>query len=336
MLEAIERTKQEFIGALQNAENLQQLEQLRILFLARSGKIANLFDALKTATPTEKPVLGKTLNELRQFAQNQFEEKKISLEQAAKPKEIPFDVTLPGRPRPIGTKHPVTQVMEEMKRIFVSMGFSIETGPEIESDYYNFEALNFAPDHPARDMQDTIFITDKILLRTHTSPVQIRVMEKYQPPVRAIMPGWSYRNEAASARSLVAFHQIEGLYVDQGVTFSELKGTLVAFAKQFYGSSIKYRFRPSFFPFTEPSAEMDITCFLCGGKGCRVCKYCGWLEVLGSGMVHPHVFKAVGYDAEKYTGYAFGMGIERTALLRYNIDDIRILYENDVRFLKQF
>lgn len=336
MLEAIERTKQEYLGALQKVENLHQLEQLRIEFLARNGKITNLFDALRTATPTEKPVLGKTLNEFRQFAQSQFEEKKISLEQRAKPKEIPFDVTLPGYPKPIGSKHPVTQVMDEMKRIFVSMGFSIETGPEIESDYYNFEALNFAPDHPARDMQDTIFITDKILLRTHTSPVQIRVMEKYQPPVRAVMPGWAYRNEATSARSLVAFHQIEGLYVDQGVTFSELKGTLVAFAKQYYGSSIKYRFRPSFFPFTEPSAEMDITCFLCGGKGCRVCKYCGWLEVLGSGMVHPHVFKAVGYDAEKYTGYAFGMGIERTALLRYNIDDIRILYENDVRFLKQF
>jgi phenylalanyl-tRNA synthetase alpha chain len=216
------------------------------------------------------------------------------------------------------------------------MGFSVETGPDIESDYYNFGALNFAPDHPARDMQDTIFIADKILLRTHTSPVQIRVMEKQQPPVRAIMPGWAYRNEATSARSLVAFHQIEGLYVDRGVTFSELKGTLVAFAKQFYGSSIKYRFRPSFFPFTEPSAEMDITCFICGGKGCRICKHSGWLEVLGSGMVHPHVFQAVGYDPEKYSGYAFGMGIERTALLRYNIDDIRILYENDVRFLKQF
>jgi phenylalanyl-tRNA synthetase alpha chain len=226
--------------------------------------------------------------------------------------------------------------MEEIKRIFISMGFSVEKGPEIESDYYNFEALNFAPDHPARDMQDTIFISENILLRTHTSPVQIRVMEKQQPPVRAIMPGWVYRNEAVNARSLAAFHQVEGLYVDKGVTFSELKGTLVSFAKQFYGSSIHYRFRPSFFPFTEPSAEMDITCFICGGKGCRICKNSGWLEVLGSGMVHPHVFQAVGYDPELYTGYAFGMGIERTALLRYNIDDIRILYENDVRFLKQF
>jgi phenylalanyl-tRNA synthetase alpha chain len=336
MQEKVAQTKQAFTEGLQKAVTLQDLEQVRIKFLARSGEIAVLFEEMKTVAASEKPALGKALNELRQDAQSQFDAKKILLEQSSKPKEIPFDLTLPGRPRPIGTKHPVVQVMEEMKRIFISMGFSVETGPEIESDYYNFGALNFAPDHPARDMQDTIFIADKILLRTHTSPVQIRVMEKQQPPVRAIMPGWAYRNEATSARSLVAFHQIEGLYVDRGVTFSELKGTLVAFAKQFYGSSIKYRFRPSFFPFTEPSAEMDITCFICGGKGCRICKHSGWLEVLGSGMVHPHVFQSVGYDPEKYTGYAFGMGIERTALLRYNIDDIRILYENDVRFLKQF
>ena len=336
MLDKIENTKRAFTEELQKAASLQDLEQVRIKYLTRSGEIAVLFEGMKTASASEKPVFGKTLNELRQYAQAQFDEKKLSLEQKAKPKEIPFDLTLPGRPKPIGTKHPITQVMEEIKHIFISMGFSVENGPEIESDYYNFGALNFAPDHPARDMQDTIFIADKILLRTHTSPVQIRVMEKQQPPVRAIMPGWVYRNEAVSARSLAAFHQIEGLYVDKGVTFSELKGTLVSFAKQFYGSSINYRFRPSFFPFTEPSAEMDITCFICGGKGCRICKHSGWLEVLGSGMVHPHVFQAVGYDPEKYTGYAFGMGIERTALLRYNIDDIRILYENDVRFLKQF
>jgi phenylalanyl-tRNA synthetase alpha chain len=336
MFDKIENTKQAFSGELQKVITLQDLEQIRIKYLARSGEIAALFEGMKTAAGSEKPALGKALNELRQSAQAQFDEKKVSLEQSAQPKEIPFDLTLPGRPKPVGTKHPVVQVMEEMKRIFISMGFSVETGPDIESDYYNFGALNFAPDHPARDMQDTIFIAENILLRTHTSPVQIRVMEKQQPPVRAIMPGWAYRNEATSARSLVAFHQIEGLYVDRGVTFSELKGTLVAFAKQFYGSSIKYRFRPSFFPFTEPSAEMDITCFICGGKGCRVCKYSGWLEVLGSGMVHPHVFQAVGYDPEKYSGYAFGMGIERTAMLRYNIDDIRLLYENDVRFLKQF
>lgn len=336
MLEKISQIKQAFSEELKKASALQELEQLRIRFLARSGEIAALFEAIKSAAQAERPALGKSLNELRQFVQAQFDEKKLLLEQSAKPKEAPLDLTLPGRPKSIGTKHPITQVMEEIIRIFSNMGFSVENGPEIESDYYNFGALNFAPDHPARDMQDTIFIADKILLRTHTSPVQIRVMEKQKPPVRAIMPGWVYRNEAISARSLASFHQIEGLFVDEHVTFSELKGTLVAFAKQFYGSSIKYRFRPSFFPFTEPSAEMDITCYLCGGKGCRICKYSGWLEVCGSGMVHPHVFQSVGYDSKKYTGYAFGMGIERTAMLRYGIDDIRILYENDVRFLKQF
>jgi len=216
------------------------------------------------------------------------------------------------------------------------MGFAVATGPEIEDDYHNFEALNFPPDHPARDMQDTFFISKKILLRTHTSPVQIRLMENTEPPVRVIIPGRVYRNEAISARSYCLFHQVEGLYVDEGVTFSELKGTLVSFAKQFYGSSLKYRFRPSYFPFTEPSAEMDITCFLCGGSGCRVCKKTGWLEILGCGMVDPNVYSFVGYDPAKYSGFAFGMGIERIAMLRYGVDDIRILYENDVRFLKQF
>ena len=268
--------------------------------------------------------------------QSRFDAKRSQLELASRPKEASVDLTLPGRPRPIGTKHPVMQSMEEMKRIFVSMGFSIASGPEIESDYYNFGALNFPPDHPARDMQDTFFISKDVVLRTHTSPVQIRVMEKHKPPVRVIMPGRCYRNEAVSARSLVTFHQIEGLYVDTGVTFSELKGTLVSFARQFYGSSSKYRFRPSFFPFTEPSAEMDIGCYICSGKGCRVCKYSGWLEIAGSGMVHPNVLRNVGYDPEQYTGFAFGFGVERPTILRHGIDDIRLLYENDVRFLRQF
>ncbi len=336
MDDVVQQTRNDFLQSLQQAETLQQLEQVRIQFLARSGRIPTLFDSLKTIPPEQKPNIGKLLNELRTEAQQLFEERKKLLESKLSLQQQTIDITMPGHPKHIGTKHPVTQVMEEIKKIFVSMGFSVETGPEIESDWYNFEALNFPPDHPARDMQDTIFIADKILLRTHTSPVQIRVMQKQQPPVRAIMPGWTYRNEAISARSLVAFHQIEGLYVDTRVSFSELKGTLVAFAKQFYGSSIQYRFRPSFFPFTEPSAEMDITCFLCNGKGCRICKYSGWLEVCGAGMVHPNVFKSAGYNPEKVTGFAFGMGIERIALLRYGIDDIRILYENDVRFLKQF
>jgi len=336
LLEEIEQTKEQFLSDLGQADSLEQLEQLRIKHLARSGQIAGLFEALKKASASEKPVFGKALNELRSFAQSQFDERKAGLERASKPAEALFDLTLPGRPRPVGTKHPVMRSMEEMKQIFVSMGFSIASGPEIESDYYNFGALNFPPDHPARDMQDTFFISKDVLLRTHTSPVQIRVMEKQEPPVRVIMPGRCYRNEAVSARSLVTFHQIEGLYVDKGVTFSELKGTLVSFAKQFYGSSSKYRFRPSFFPFTEPSAEMDIGCYICSGKGCRVCKYSGWLEIVGSGMVHPNVLRNVGYDPEKYTGFAFGFGVERPTILRHGIDDIRLLYENDIRFLRQF
>lgn len=336
MIEKIEQTKQQFLLDLGQSDSMEKLEQLRISYLARSGKIATLFEGLKNASSTDKPVLGKSLNELRSFAQAQFDAKKEELGRGSKPTEISFDLTLPGRPRPVGTKHPVMQSMEEMKQIFVSMGFSIATGPEIETDYYNFGALNFAPDHPARDMQDTFFISKDVLLRTHTSPVQIRVMEKQKPPVRVIMPGRVYRNEAVSARSLVMFHQIEGLYVDKGVTFSELKGTLVSFAKQFYGTRSKYRFRPSFFPFTEPSAEMDISCYICSGKGCRVCKYSGWLEIVGSGMVHPNVLKNVGYDPEKYTGFAFGFGVERPTILRHGIDDIRLMFENDVRFLRQF
>jgi phenylalanyl-tRNA synthetase alpha chain len=336
MVEKIEQTKQQFLADLSQSDSLEKLEQLRVAYLARSGRIPALFEGLKNASAADKPVLGKTLNELRAFAQAQFDAKKQKLESASKAVTTALDLTLPGRPRPAGTKHPVMQSMEEMKRIFVGMGFSVASGPEIESDYYNFGALNFPPDHPARDMQDTFFISKNVLLRTHTSPVQIRVMEKQKPPVRVIMPGRVYRNEALSARSLVMFYQIEGLYVDRGVTFSELKGTLVSFAKQYYGSRLKYRFRPSFFPFTEPSAEMDITCYICSGKGCRVCKNSGWLEIVGSGMVHPNVLKNVGYDSEKYTGYAFGFGVERPTMLRHGIDDIRLLYENDVRFLNQF
>jgi len=336
MLEKIEKIKQAATSEILNVQSLADLDSYRIKFLARKGLIADLFDGIRTTDAIERPQLGKVVNELRNEVQALYDEKKQILEsRAGQKKQIP-DLTLPGRLRWVGSQHPLTQTLDEIKRIFFRMGFDVATGPEIEDDYHNFEALNFPPDHPARDMQDTFFISDKILLRTHTSPVQIRVMENQQPPVRVIMPGRVYRNEAVSARSYCLFHQVEGLYVDEGVTFSELKGTLVAFAKEFYGSDIKYRFRPSFFPFTEPSAEMDITCFLCKGKGCRMCKQTGWLEILGCGMVDPNVYKFVGYDQEKYSGYAFGMGIERITLLRYGIDDIRILFENDVRFLKQF
>ena len=336
MTEKIEEIQSRALSELDQVSSLADLDGYRIKYLARNGLIGTLFDQMKTASPESRPELGKAINELRARVQSLFDETKMRLEQGAKPAETPVDLTLPGRERWIGTKHPITQTLDEIKRIFAGMGFSLADGPEIEDDYHNFEALNFPPDHPARDMQDTFFITDKVLLRTHTSPVQIRVMENQPPPVRVIIPGRVYRNEAISARSYCLFHQVEGLFVDKGVTFSELKGTLLSFAQQFYGSNIKYRFRPSFFPFTEPSAEMDITCFLCNGKGCKVCKQTGWLEILGCGMVHPNVFKYVHYDPELYSGYAFGMGIERITMLRFGIDDIRILFDNDVRFLKQF
>ncbi|CAG0963042.1 partial phenylalanyl-tRNA synthetase alpha chain, partial [Gammaproteobacteria bacterium] len=280
-------------------------------------------------------VLGKHLNALRTTVQQAFD-LKVAGGAQDRPRASKIDLSLPGRSVHAGSRHPLTQVLDEMKSIFVSMGFGIADGPEVEDDYHNFEALNFPPDHPARDMQDTFFLSRNALLRTHTSPVQIRVMKDRKPPVRAIMPGKVYRNEAISARSYCLFHQLEGLHVDEGVTFSDLKGTLISFIRQFYGPNTKYRFRPTFFPFTEPSADIYISCFVCGGKGCRLCKQAGWLEILGCGMVDPNVFASVGYDPEKYTGYAFGMGIERIAMLRLGIDDIRLFYENDVRFLNQF
>ena len=316
-------------------ETQQQLEEFRIRYLARKGLVASLFDQLKSVSAADKPQLGKLLNELRQHTQSLFDAKLASFTRNPE-RPVTVDPTLPGRRKFLGTKHPLTQTLDEIQSIFVSMGFGVVEGQEVEDDYHNFEALNFPPDHPARDMQDTFFISKTTLLRTHTSPMQIRVMETHSPPVRVILPGKVYRNEAVSSRSLSVFHQVEGLYVDKGVTFSDLKGTLIAFIKQFYGSSLKYKFRPTFFPFTEPSADIYITCFICNGKGCKMCKQGGWLEILGCGMVDPNVFRYVGYDPEVYTGWAFGMGIERIAALRYGVEDIRLFYENDVRFLNQF
>ena len=336
MLTKIQTLTTEFLQAIENVKDQKQLEDLRIVYLSRNGSIASLFEELKSVPKEEKPLLGKELNRLRTFAEEKFNDKKSEFDELLTKKSQQIDLTLPGRKVELGHKHLLTQTLDEIKSIFKGLGFSIFEGPELESDYYNFEALNFPADHPARDMQDTFFVNKNFLLRTHTSPVQVRLMEKLQPPLRAIMPGRVYRNEAISSRSHCMFHQVEGLCVDTDVTFAELKGTLVAFTKQFYGKDLNYRFRPSFFPFTEPSAEMDITCFLCKGKGCRVCKQSGWLEILGCGMVDPNVFEYAKYDNEKYTGYAFGMGIERTAMLKYGITDIRTFFENDVRFLKQF
>ncbi len=334
--EKITSLREEFNKEIEQTSSPAELEDIRLKYLSRNGLLSKLFDELKIVSKEEKPQLGKELNLLRNEITGRFNSLKDEIEFSKESGKETIDLTLPGKFKPTGSRHILTQTVDEIKIIFKGLGFAVALGPEIESDYYNFEALNFPPDHPARDMQDTYFVSSSYVLRTHTTPVQIRIMEKHQPPVRAIMPGRVYRNEAVSARSYCMFHQVDGIYVDTDVTFAELKGTLVSFAKQFYGEDIKYRFRPSFFPFTEPSAEMDITCFLCHGKGCRVCKYSGWLEVLGCGMVDPNVFKAVGYDPEKYTGYAFGMGIERTAMLKYGIDDIRIFFENDIRFLKQF
>jgi len=332
----IEKIKSDFNQEIEKASTSNELEQIRIKYLTRNGIITKLFDELKTLSGDDKPAFGKLLNDLRNESAELFNNKKSIIESEQSTDSSSLDLTLPGKTVKIGSRHILTQTLFEIKSIFKGLGFSVYDGPELESDYYNFESLNFPPDHPARDMQDTFFVSDKFLLRTHTTPVQIRIMEKEQPPIRAIMPGRVYRNEAISSRSYCMFHQVDGIYVDTDVSFAELKGTLVSFAEQFYGEGLKYRFRPSFFPFTEPSAEMDITCYICKGKGCRVCKHSGWLEILGCGMVDPNVFKYVNYDAEKYTGYAFGMGIERIAMLKYGIDDIRIFFENDLRFLKQF
>lgn len=332
----ITEIKESFYSDIKSVSSIKDVEEVRLKYFSRNGLVSQLFEDLKNVVKEEKPILGKKLNLLRNEVSSYFEEVKERISSSQSHKENQIDLTLPGNRYIVGSKHILTQTLDEIKSIFKGLGFSVANGPELESDYYNFESLNFPADHPARDMQDTFFVSKDFLLRTHTTPVQIRLMEKQAPPVRAIMPGRVYRNEAVSARSYCMFHQVDGIYVDTDVTFAELKGTLVSFAKQFYGSDLKYRFRPSFFPFTEPSAEMDITCYLCKGKGCKICKNTGWLEILGCGMVDPNVFKFVNYDSEKYTGYAFGMGIERIALLKYGITDIRIFFDNDLRFLKQF
>jgi phenylalanyl-tRNA synthetase alpha chain len=337
--EAIHKIKNEVLQEIEKIDQSPGLEQLRVKYLGRKGIITALLKNLKDFPEESRPALGQLSNQLKQ----QVEE--ILLRRAEELKERglilkkgrpSLDYTLPGRKGWEGGLHPITQTSERIIQILFGMGFEVAKGPDIETDYYNFSSLNFPPDHPARDMQDTFYITDDLLLRTHTSPVQMRVFEKRKPPVRIIAPGRCYRNEAINARSYCTFHQVEGFYVDTDVTFADLKGVLTAFVWEMFGKETKLRFRASFFPFTEPSAEVDISCVLCGGKGCGLCKQTGWLEILGAGMIDPEVFKAAGYDTEKYTGYAFGMGVERIAMLKYGINDIRLLYENDLRFLRQF
>ncbi len=329
MREKILQAEKDFYDELNKVTDLKDLEELRIKFLSRKGIISQLFEEFKSVSGEVKRDVGKILNSLKNNCNISFEELKAKLEAKEVSGGPKIDLTLPEYEKEYGSPHILIQTLNEIKGIFKNLGFSVYEGPELESDYNNFEALNFPDDHPARDMQDTFFINNKFLLRTHTSPVQIRLMQSKKPPLRAIMPGKVYRNEAVSAKSYCLFHQVEGLYVDKDVTFSELKATLVYFAKQLYGQDLVYRFRPSFFPFTEPSAEMDIWWQPKGKEG-------RWLEILGCGMVDPNVLRNVGIDPEEYTGYAFGMGVERMTLRKYGISDIRTLFDNDLRFLKQF
>lgn len=336
MKDKISNIKNEFIKNIEATTDTSALEELRIKYLGRKGAVAELMSHLSSLPKEDKPAVGKELNSLKSYIQRELERRKEALlkKQSGPKREI--DVTMPGILPYAGTVHPVTQVLEEMNNIFISLGFSVVEGPEIEREFYNFEALNIPLEHPSRDAFDTFYIKGDILLRSHTSPVQIRIMEKAEPPIQAIVPGKVYRPDAVDASHSFMFHQVEGLLVGKGIRFSDLKGVLSLFTKRMFGEKTKTRFRPSFFPFTEPSAEVDISCFMCQGKGCRLCAHAGWLEVLGAGMVNPRVFEAVGYPPRKYTGFAFGIGVERIALLKYGIDDIRLFFENDVRFLRQF
>ncbi len=335
MLEKIEQLKRE-IEAL-TASTKEEVEELRIKYISKKGLVSQLFADFKNVPADRKKAVGQSINVLKNFALDKINSLKDTFENGEQ-KKSGQDLTMPGEPMRLGTRHPLSIVRNEIVDIFARLGFTVAEGPEIEDDWHVFSALNFPPEHPARDMQDTFFIQKDpdVLLRTHTSSVQARVMEKTQPPIRAIFPGRVFRNEAISARSHCIFHQIEGLYVDENVSFADLKQTLLYFSRELFGETTEIRLRPSYFPFTEPSAEMDVSCSICGGKGCNVCKYTGWLEILGCGMVDPNVLESCNIDSKKYTGFAFGMGIERITMLKYGIKDIRHFFENDVRFLRQF
>ncbi len=339
LLEDLKNLKKEIKKAFNNVEDLDSLEKLRIKYLGKKGKIQDVFNQIGQVEPEKRPVIGKETNILKaeiEKLHKQIKEKLKKKRQKQKLEAEKIDVTLPGIKPKTGYKHPLTLVIEEIEEIFLGLGFSIAEGPQIETEYYNFEALNIPENHPARDLQDTLYIDDNHLLRTHTSPVQIRTMENKQPPVRIIAPGRVYSSDELDASHSPVFHQVEGLVVDENISFSDLKGTIKTFIKEMYGKERSIRFRPSYFPFTEPSAEVDVSCIVCGGEGCSLCSRTGWLEVMGSGMVHPNVLKMSGYNPDKYSGFAFGMGWDRIAMLKYGINDIRVLFENDKRFLHQF
>jgi phenylalanyl-tRNA synthetase alpha chain len=338
MKEQLEGMLRDARAALVDVDSEAALQELRVRYLGRKGELTAIMKEVGRLSAEERPLVGALANRIKTDLEQFIDERQTQFrasELAERLTRERLDVTLPGRSPFKGSKHPITLVTEEIVEIFSSLGFGVEEGPEVEKDFYNFEALNMPKDHPARDMQDTFYISDDVVLRTHTSPVQIRTMLRHAPPVRVVAPGTVYRRDSDITHSPM-FHQIEGFLVDHHVTFADLKGVLTAFLNQFFGSGHKVRFRPSFFPFTEPSAEVDIECVICGGRGCRVCKNSGWLEILGSGMIDPEVFKSVNYDPQVYSGFAFGMGLERIAMLRYGVSDLRLFFENDVRFLRQF
>ena len=339
MKEQLEKIKEEALKQIAASDALEKLNDIRVSYLGKKGQLTSLLKGMKDVSPEERPKVGQMVNDARALIEGRLEEAKTALAQKAREEQLRkevIDVTLPAKRQEEGHRHPNTIALEEVERIFIGMGYEVVEGPEVEYDEYNFEKLNIPKGHPARDEQDTFYVNDSILLRSQTSPVQIRAMEQGKLPIRMIAPGRVFRSDEVDATHSPSFHQIEGLVVDKGITFADLKGTLEEFAKEMFGTETKVKFRPHHFPFTEPSAEVDVSCFKCGGKGCRFCKGSGWIEILGCGMVHPHVLEMCNIDPDEYSGFAFGVGLERIALLKYEIDDMRLLYENDIRFLKQF
>lgn len=342
MKEKLEQIKEKALSQIQDCDSAEKLNEIKVSILGKKGELTDLLKGMRDVAPQERPKVGQLVNEARAEIEKVLEESKARIEKAvreARMKTEVIDVTLPASKTELGHRHPNTIALEEVERIFVGMGYEVVEGPEVEKDYYNFEALNIPADHPAKDEQDTFYVASAvgdILLRTQTSGVQVHEMEKGKLPIRMIAPGRVFRSDEVDATHSPSFHQVEGLVIDKHITFADLKGTLAEFARALFGEETKVKFRPHHFPFTEPSAEMDVTCFKCGGKGCRFCKGSGWIEILGCGMVHPHVLEMSSIDPEEYTGFAFGMGLERIALLKYEIDDMRLLYENDIRFLRQF
>lgn len=339
MREQLEKIREEALKQIAASDALEKLNDIRVAYLGKKGELTSLLKSMKDVSPEERPKVGQIVNEAREQIEGKLEEARAALARHAREEQLKrevIDVTLPAKKNSVGHSHPNTIALEEVERIFVGMGYEVVEGPEVEYDWYNFEKLNIPKGHPARDEQDTFYINDNIVLRSQTSPVQVRTMENGKLPIRIIAPGRVFRSDEVDATHSPSFHQIEGLVIDKNITFADLKGTLAEFARELFGSDTKVKFRPHHFPFTEPSAEVDVTCFKCGGSGCRFCKGSGWIEILGCGMVHPHVLEMCGIDPDEYSGFAFGVGLERIALLKYEIDDMRLLYENDIRFLKQF